>query len=244
MKKNILLMFIIFITFHIALYAQPLKWTYESPIDVNYEDAHRFEGIIRGKIFRAHPELEDKYETDLEKKVFLESKEGQELKGHLITEKDSLLKRSYSLYLSPEGWGDRFWLSEYDVEKQAFVFWVGKSFNYNNWKSEYGEQERNEMYEIHHFWYPSLPIKTFSGFLHIQRGIKITIPENKAIEIEKIRENVRVKILFKLRSYTKAVPDILFGGTFYFPIAKRVTIQLINKSTGDVLYEKSYSDPE
>jgi len=231
-------------------------WTYRNPTQIQPADASRIIAIIRADIFEAFPALKEKYNSDLEKKAFKESSEYQSIITKLAQKKDTLLRSDFILtppkqkrFISKQSLDiEEVGLTTYNVDKKAFYYPLGPEWS----EEKFDELEGIFMYEIRAdfstpgIWFPSLQITTLSRSGKIQRYLKIPVPEEKALEIERNRNNVRLDILFRLQPYTKKIEFTWFGVSMdeRFPVAKKVTIQLVDKITKDILYKKSYVDPE
>lgn len=253
MKKKFVLVLACICVVIVVLYAQSKKWTYSFPIRVGYPEmeASQIVGIITGSIFEVFPELKKEYTTDLERKVFKESDEGKRLVNEIAILKDSLMRSDFSLYLTNNT------LTEYYIEEQSFLFEVAQFeiLAGGGYRSAYKHREywiteqKKMMNEINEFWFPSLIMRIYVSNLGFPaRWLEISVPETKAVQIEKIKSSIDVEILFRLKSFTKKIEqyDYWRERTTYevLPIAKQVTVRLINKKSGEVMYQKSYSDPD
>ncbi len=177
--------------------------------------------LIEEDIFKVYPELKYQYQTELQKEMFLKSKEAKELKESMKKELDALLQKTYKM---------RFDLGSYDVKNEAFMIQMGMLLP---------------------GWYcfdkSDVPIRLNKGFFgEISRHIVLKFEKEKALELE--RSDSEVYLIFNpTDSVIECEWDIhqktveRLSQKAYVGV-KDVGLVVVDKSTKKSLYAIKFSD--
>lgn len=234
-KKIIVVLILSMINF--SIFAQDVEGAYFSLDDIS---AGWTTAIMSGTIFDVFKKDLDEsaYNTDLKKKVFLQSDDAkmylqrfEELKNTVRTRgiKSLILKRETSL-------------SDYDLENGGFWLYIGA----NNGS---GTLSGSFKFAINGFLYEKLPVReepiNFLGPNYLQYKIFLPIKENIAVNIEG-NNNVRVRIEAKISGVSERKFTFydwsgqVFDVTRKHPVATNIKIVLFDEHSNDIYGEFNF----
>jgi hypothetical protein len=231
-----------FLSYYSYLNAQDAKIS--SPFDKILDGVTKFNNSneaysIIGLNVLGYYNLEDKYDTELKRKVFFESEEYKEKLRILKEYKNKLLSDKYYILINEP------FDSDYDLKNKGFK-------SENNRNHGMGTAAAQAPKQINDIYFSSLPfIYEPDEFIH-NSNLKteylfIPIKEKDAINIEQNPKDYCIYLVFNLISKLSKVKYKYMCLTYgWYDMtenalaAKDVTMLVIKKSTHEILFQKSY----
>ena len=151
--------------------------------------------IFENTIFEVFKTDLEKYDTDLKKKMFLESTESNIYKNKQIVAKKKIIEEGIENTIP----NYKFIISNYDTKTNMFYITIGQNYIdkvlYTHNSMLLGPDKT-----INNFYYDKLPTKNMDGNYCIEWKIKDL---NKALEIENQKSNIEIKLNAKIDSIKK-----------------------------------------
>lgn len=233
MKKKYLAI-IMFISFTIsAVYAED-----NSELNVNDLHADQVYYIVKEDIFNFFKKETEQYNTDLKRKVYLNSDEAKYLINKIKGYKELILNHRFSKVLKPKD----YYLSEYDIDKGGFYLPLTANFGIGTITAKYPKSILGFCTEsistIKESFLGSEELALFKAFLAVDEEIAI-----------KIEGNVNIKILFEFDVTGSVIREYSFIGTGLnqryiitqeLPVASNIVLKIIDNSTGKLLHSSPF----
>lgn len=194
------------------------------------------------------------YNTELKQSVFKKSEEGQAKLNELKQIKAEMLKTTYYVKFS-----NKFTNLDYDIKKGGFSIFLGKNITAMFVLESQRSPKSIAFNDSTESWIflKALPSKQIASTLWDNKGgvyeevLFLIMSEESGLEIENDRENTEVYFLFtpngREQTIFKVYEKNLISADKWYDIkhndlkADKVRIAVANKSSGKILYDKSFS---
>ena len=160
----------------------------------NYNNMHAgtIIDIFENSIFEVFNKELESYDTDLKKKVFLESKESDKYKKAQADAKKTIMENGIETIVLNYAYA----ISNFDTKTNMFYIYVGSKYKDSNYR---GPDKC-----IENFFYEKLPTKVINGEYCLTWPVNNL---NKALEIENEKKNISIKLITKVNAIKKVSYD-------------------------------------
>ncbi len=228
MKTFILILLLIF---PILSFAQGK----DSPIIISGTEINNITHILRGDLFEVF-KLEDIYDTELKRKIFLKTSEAKKLRDSITILRKNIIVQAYTIKINQNA-------GEYDLNKKGFLFELNRITldSYEPLENEIAFRSfKAEESIIENISFPSLPLKAKKTFYGAQTSklLFISCNENIAKSIEK--RDIILHLIFNFTGDMRKVVENDALGTWvkYYPLTKNILLEL--EYNDEILIEKKY----
>jgi len=204
---------------------------------VDLEKAEEISGVLKLDVFN-YFQLYGKYDTELKRKVFMESVEYKNLLEKTITEKRKIENSFFYIRINPLFKSHAYNKGEYNLKDKGFYIKPCKS-------NEYDFPHKIDKNYIIFKAFPPSKLKTETEFGKTTKWEEFFIPlsESDGINIENDPKNYSYIVIFKINSFETVVWDMKYGNwKISLPKVNKLRLLVIENNTKKIYFDEIFTE--